>query len=101
MVGLGRTTPFSPSGARSAWPWTRSTEAHPGRSWSSSPGRPRVPDKVISTLAYQYSRRAPAGIKPEPNVNIMLCTIECNRSRPIETDPANASFRQDIRDWSR
>jgi hypothetical protein len=59
------------------------------------------PDKIISTLAYQYSRQAPTGIKPGPNVNIMLCTIECNRSRPIETDPANASFVRDIRDWSR
>jgi hypothetical protein len=59
------------------------------------------PDKIISTLAYQYSRRAPTGIRPEPNVNIMLCTIECNRSRPIATDPANASFVEDIRDWSK
>lgn len=59
------------------------------------------PDKIISTLAYQYSRQAPAGIKPGPNVNVMLCTIECNRSRSIETDPANASFVKDIRDWSR
>jgi len=59
------------------------------------------PDKIISTLAYQYSRQAPTGIAPEPNVNIMLCTIECNRSRPIESDPANASFVRDIRDWSR
>ena len=59
------------------------------------------PDKIISTLAYQYSRQAPTGIKPEKNVNIMLCTIECNRSRPISTDPANASFVKDIRNWSR
>ena len=59
------------------------------------------PDKIISTLAYQYSRSAPAGIRPEKNVNIMLCTIECNRSRPIATDPANASFVKDLRDWGR
>jgi len=59
------------------------------------------PDKIISTLAYQYSRRAPTGIRPEKNVNIMLCTIECNRSRPIATDPLNASFTKDIRDWGR
>jgi len=59
------------------------------------------PDKVISTLAYQYSRQAPTGIRPEPNVNIMLCTIECNRSRPISTDPQNASFAKDLRDWGR
>ena len=59
------------------------------------------PDKVISTLAYQYSRQAPADIVPEPNVNIMLCTIELNRSRPIATDPGSASFLKDLRDWSR
>jgi hypothetical protein len=59
------------------------------------------PDKIISTLAYQYSRAAPSNIRPEKNVNIMLCTIECNRSRPIATDPANASFVKDIRDWTR
>jgi len=59
------------------------------------------PDKIISTLAYQYSRRAPQGIRPEPNVNIMLCTIECNRSRPIATDPSGASFVRDLQDWSR
>jgi hypothetical protein len=59
------------------------------------------PDKIISTLAYQYSRSAPTGIKPEKNVNIMLCTIECNRSRPLARDPASASFVKDIQDWGR
>jgi hypothetical protein len=59
------------------------------------------PDKTISTLAYLYSRAAPAHIKPEPNVNIMLCSIECNRSKPIAGDPKNASFVKDIKDWSR
>ncbi len=42
------------------------------------------PDKVISTLAYQYSRSAPKVTKPRPNVNIMLCSIEEDRSRPID-----------------
>jgi hypothetical protein len=59
------------------------------------------PGKTISTLAYQYSRAAPAHIKPAPNVNIMLCSIECNRSRPIADDPSSASFVKDVRDWSR
>ena len=58
------------------------------------------PDKIISTLAYQYSRAAPKHIKPRPNVNIMLCSIECNRSRPIADDPASASFVKDVEDWS-
>ncbi len=59
------------------------------------------PDKTISTLAYQYSRGAPAGITPKPNVNIMLCSIECNRSKPIATDSRSADFRKDIEDWGR
>jgi hypothetical protein len=57
------------------------------------------PDKVISTLAYQYTRAAPANIKPAPNVNIMFCSIECNRSKPLVTDPSSASFRKDTEDW--
>lgn len=59
------------------------------------------PDKTISTLAYQFSRSAPKVTKPERNVQIMLCTIELNRSQPIATDPTSASFRKDIEDWSK
>ena len=59
------------------------------------------PEKTISTLAYQYTRPAPKHIKPLPNVNIMLCTIECNRSKPIAEDPSSASFVRDNRDWTR
>ena len=59
------------------------------------------PDKRISTLAYQYSRSAPEHMRPRPNVNIMLCSIECNRSRPIAEDPGSASFVRDVHAWSR
>jgi hypothetical protein len=59
------------------------------------------PDKVVSTLAYQYTRSAPANIKPAGNVNIMFCSIECNRSLPLWTDPSSASFRKDMEDWCR
>lgn len=41
------------------------------------------PETQISTLAYQYTRKAPKHIKPEPNVLITLCSIECDRSAPI------------------
>lgn len=60
----------------------------------------RFPDKVISTLAYQYSRKAPLVIKPNENVNIMLCTIECNRNVPIAADTSEGSFYNDLRQWS-
>ena len=61
----------------------------------------RFPNKTISTLAYQYSRSAPKNIKLAPNVNVMLCSIECNRSKPLEADPGSASFLKDLEDWTR
>ncbi len=61
----------------------------------------RFPDKIISTLAYQYSRPAPQVTRPAANVQIMLCTIELNRSRPIAEDPSSASFVRDIEAWGR
>lgn len=59
------------------------------------------PDKIISTLAYQYSRKAPLSIKPGKNVNIMLCSIECYRTYPLETDTSKNSFTQDLIEWSK
>ena len=61
----------------------------------------QFPDKIISTLAYQYSRKAPSKVKPRKNVGIMLCTIELHRHEPIETDPECASFKKDIEDWGK
>jgi hypothetical protein len=58
------------------------------------------PGKVISTLAYQYSRKAPKHTKPRPNVNIMLCSIEEDRSRPIASRSEEGSFTADLREWS-
>ena len=56
-----------------------------------------IPDKIISTLAYWYTRKAPKNITIEPNVNIMLCNIESRRQAPVyETDPA---FSKDLKDW--
>ncbi len=57
------------------------------------------PDKIISTLAYQYSRKAPEQTKPRDNVQVMLCTIELNRSKPIATDSSSVSFLKDLKDW--
>ncbi|MBN1939210.1 MAG: DUF4838 domain-containing protein, partial [Candidatus Aminicenantes bacterium] len=59
------------------------------------------PDKIISTLAYQYSRPAPRRTRPAPNVEVMLCTIELNRSRPIAEDPSSRAFVRDIEDWGK
>src|SRR5690606_23536657 len=59
------------------------------------------PDRVISTLAYEYSRKAPATLRPAGNVHIMLCSIEVNRDRPIPEDPPSADLRRDVEEWSR
>jgi hypothetical protein len=58
------------------------------------------PQHVISTLAYQYSRKAPRITRPRPNVNIMLCSIEEDRSRPIATHDGPGSFTYDLHQWS-
>ena len=59
----------------------------------------RFPDKTISTLAYQYSRHAPTKITPLSNVNIMLCSIECERHKPLANNPSEHGFVQDLIDW--
>ncbi len=59
------------------------------------------PDKIISTLAYQYSRQAPVIAKPLDNVQVMLCTIELNRSKSIDEEPTSKSFVKDIVDWGK
>lgn len=58
------------------------------------------PEKQISTLAYQFTRSAPKNIVPEKNVNIMFCSIECNRSMPLAEDRRSNAFVQDMKDWS-
>ena len=57
------------------------------------------PDKVISTLAYWYTRKAPAMTRPAENVHIMLCNIEANRGLPIETDEKSTGSRKELLDW--
>ena len=60
----------------------------------------QFPDKQISTLAYQFTRQAPRNIKPAENVNVMFCSIECNRSMPLAEDPRSAGFVKDLKEWS-
>jgi hypothetical protein len=59
----------------------------------------RFPDKIISTLAYQYSRVPPKGIVPRKNVNIMLCSIESSRNDPMET--GDKAFSEDLAGWGK
>ncbi len=54
------------------------------------------PNKTISTLAYQHTRK-PCKTKPRENVLITLCSIECDRSGPIEEKCID--FADDLRGW--
>ena len=59
------------------------------------------PHIIIDTLAYQYTRKPPLHVRPAPNVAVRLCSIECCFIHPLETDPYNASFVDDIKGWNR
>ena len=79
------------------------------------------PKVIVSTLAYEYSRRPPSRTRPRPNVAIRLCNIEADFGRkkanfldlfaprladpkritiagPM-TDPRNQAFAADLRGW--
>ena len=57
------------------------------------------PDVLVETLAYQYSRKPPARIKPRKNVVVRLCSIECSFVDNLDSE-LNKSFRDDIRGWA-
>ena len=61
----------------------------------------QFPDKMISTLAYEYGRHAPKTLRPRSNVNIMLCSIEAYRDKRITEDPKSADFVKDVEDWGK
>ncbi len=57
----------------------------------------QFPDKIISTLAYQYTRK-PGTVKPASNVLVTLCSIECDRSGSIESKCS--AFADDLKGWN-
>ncbi|MBC7288692.1 MAG: DUF4838 domain-containing protein, partial [Armatimonadetes bacterium] len=63
--------------------------------------RKEFPNAAIDTLAYSYSRKPPKHVRPRPNVIVRLCSIECCFSHPLATCPVNASFMDDLREWSK
>jgi hypothetical protein len=62
----------------------------------------RFPDKIISTLSYQYTRTPPRHVKPASNVAIMLSNIECTRGAPIMDSPfpEDKAFKENLQTWS-
>lgn len=61
------------------------------------------PDKVIDTLAYQWTRKPPKTMRPASNVIIRLCSIECCFSHSFEkcNSVENRSFVKDVEGWSK
>lgn len=61
----------------------------------------RFPDKEISTLAYLYTMKPPKHVKPRPNVNIMLCSIDCDREVTLTENASGREFVKAMEGWSR
>ena len=61
----------------------------------------RFPDKQISTLAYLFSMHPPKHTKPLPNVNIMLCDIDCKREVPLTDNASGRDFMTALEGWGR
>ena len=60
----------------------------------------RFPDKEFSTLAYLFSMKPPKITKPLPNVNIMLCDIDCRRQLPLTETDRGREFVKALEGWS-
>ena len=59
------------------------------------------PDKEFSTLAYLFTMQPPKHVKPLPNVNIMLCDIDCKREVPLTENASGQYFMQALEGWSK
>lgn len=74
------------------------------------------PDVIVDTLAYEYSRTAPAQTQPRHNVVVRICTIESCLSHPLRLcqerngnyaqtrDGKNGRFgllNKDLADWGK
>jgi Domain of unknown function (DUF4838)/F5/8 type C domain/Glycosyl hydrolase family 20, domain 2 len=57
------------------------------------------PDKKFTTLAYGYTHKAPATLKPSDNVYVFLSDIDAYRDKPLEQEPTAAPFRADLKAW--
>ncbi len=60
----------------------------------------RFPDKEFSTLAYLFTMQPPKRVKPLPNVNIMLCDIDCKREVPLTDNASGQDFVKALVGWS-
>lgn len=60
------------------------------------------PDKLIDTLAYQFTEDAPTGIVPRKNVRVRLCPIAVCEAHPYEkcSHPKTVAFVKNLRAWA-
>jgi hypothetical protein len=60
------------------------------------------PDKLIDTLAYQFTEAPPSGIIPRKNVRVRLCPIMACEAHPyLEcSDPPTVAFAKNLKGWS-
>jgi hypothetical protein len=60
------------------------------------------PDKLIDTLAYQYSLDAPRSAVPHANVRVRLCSITCCQGHTYGScdHPESQRFLRALQDWA-
>jgi len=69
--------------------------------------REEYPDVLIHTFAYQYTKKAPLGLKTADNVIVRLCNIECSWDTSMEEQAARnpdsqaAGFVENIAQWGK
>ena len=61
------------------------------------------PGVMVGTLSYWYTRKPPKTVRPRPNVQIQLCSIECCLMHPINDPacPGNVAFCRDLDEWGK
>jgi hypothetical protein len=62
-----------------------------------------LPDKLIDTLAYQFTENPPTGIAPRKNVRVRLCPISVCEAHPYEqcAAPPNKAFVSNLAAWAK
>lgn len=61
----------------------------------------RFPDKRFATLAYLYTMNPPKHIRPEKNVVVMLCDIDCTREAPLTETVKGKEFVSALEGWAK
>lgn len=58
---------------------------------------------VFDTFAYQYTRKAPAVVKPREDVIVRLCSIECCFGHTLDDEicELNVDFMNDLKEWGK